>query len=169
MPLNGASEMTPPLRFVSLSVMLLGLLTGCSHEISVSSALSALEKGRRQVGFDHPQGKQMDKALLAEALKEIQSGAAILLDVRESDEWESMRLANSRHFPMSALADEGLGGKMLEDLETDRTVYTHCLKGLRAIKCAEHLKSKGWKAIALPVAYDELIAAGFPAADVKAP
>lgn len=68
-----------------------------------------------------------------QAYEWLKSGEAILIDVREPDEFKSEHIAYASSYPLSCLED------VLADVEIpkDRKVIFHCLKGMRGIKACE--------------------------------
>jgi phage shock protein E len=94
--------------------------------------------------------------------KLVESGKAVLVDVRELKEWDEGHLRDARSLPLSALGADPARAK---DLPKDKPVYTHCVRGVRARKAAEILKGQGIDARPLDAGYVELKGAGF--ADAK--
>lgn len=68
---------------------------------------------------------------------------ALLLDVRESDEWEAGHIERAQHRVMSELPDH------LGDLPTDRRIVVVCRSGNRSGKVTNWLISKGFDAVNL--------------------
>jgi phage shock protein E len=90
---------------------------------------------------------------------------AVLLDVREKDEWESGRLRDALHLPVSSL-EKGVAKEKLEKLlPADKPIYIHCVSGRRALKSAGILKKRGYDVRPLEAGYDDLLEAGFPGAE----
>ncbi len=56
---------------------------------------------------------------------------------------------------------------MLKQLPKDRVLHTHCVVGMRSLKAAEILKTRGFEVRALKPSYDDLIKAGFEPAKKK--
>ncbi len=97
-----------------------------------------------------------------EALAMIKSGDAILVDVREPDEFKSEHIAYAISVPLSSLEDSF---KSL-DLPADKTILFQCLKGMRGenacqiIQGSDHCSNnvvnidggiEAWKKSDLPV------------------
>ena len=95
---------------------------------------------------------------LKQVKSEVESGKALLVDVREPQEWEKGHLRDARSLPMSAFAQ----GKVdLGSLPKDRPIYLHCSVGSRSRRVAAFLKGKGFDARSLDEGYPQLKAAGF--------
>jgi rhodanese-related sulfurtransferase len=85
---------------------------------------------------------------------------AMLLDVREDDEWEAGHASQAVHLPMSRLADR------VGEVPTDRTVVCVCRSGHRSAAVAEALVRSGvdarnmaggmvaWERAGLPITSD---------------
>lgn len=94
-----------------------------------------------------------------EAAREAVSGSALLLDVREPDEWTAGHAPGARHVPLDAL-DPG-------SLPADRTIVAVCRSGNRSGQAALRLRAAGldarnlvggmqaWAAAGLPVRRDD--------------
>jgi rhodanese-related sulfurtransferase len=88
---------------------------------------------------------------------------AILVDVRETSEWDEGHLEDARSFPLSALkkaAAEDVGKR----LPAKGVVYLHCRAGGRALTAAGLLKKLGYAVKPLKPGFEELRRAGFPEA-----
>jgi molybdopterin/thiamine biosynthesis adenylyltransferase/rhodanese-related sulfurtransferase len=64
---------------------------------------------------------------------------ALLIDVREREEWDTGYVAGARHVALSAL----MQGK-IPDLPTEGDIILYCQKGKRSQKAAEILRSQGY-------------------------
>jgi phage shock protein E len=94
--------------------------------------------------------------------KNLQENKAVLLDVREKDEWDEGHLEQAALVPLSKLK-EGTDPKTLaKDLDKKKIVYCHCKAGRRAITAAEMLKKMGYEVRPLKQGYDELLKGGLP-------
>jgi len=97
-----------------------------------------------------------------EKVKEnIQSGKAILVDVRELNEWQAGHLKAARLIPQSKLRDESQRAELLKDLPKDKIIYTHCRAGGRALACGEILRQLGYDVRPLKAGFEALVQAGF--------
>lgn len=89
---------------------------------------------------------------------------AILVDVREPEEWEQGHVAGATLVPLSAL-EKGVNPQDLARLlPKDKIIYCHCLAGGRCMDAAEILKPMGYDVRALKPGYPQLEKAGFPTA-----
>jgi rhodanese-related sulfurtransferase len=94
-----------------------------------------------------------------EAARRAESGEALMLDVRENDEWTAGRAPVARHLPLSELR--------LEQVPTDRPVLAMCRSGNRSGRVTEALVAAGvdavnvaggmqaWEQAGLPVVADD--------------
>ena len=84
---------------------------------------------------------------------------ALLIDVREADEWAEERVPSARHLPMSEfVARQG-------ELPTDQRLYILCHVGARSARVAAYLQQQGvdavnvegglvaWEAAGRPIVY----------------
>jgi rhodanese-related sulfurtransferase len=82
----------------------------------------------------------MTKAITAtEAFVLIEDDKAILIDVREADEFKGGHIAGAISVPLSSLED---GFKML-DIPKDKTILFQCLKGARGKMACERIQKLG--------------------------
>lgn len=94
---------------------------------------------------------------LEQVRKELERNQAILLDVREQNEWNQDHLPQSQLIPLSDL-EEGL----IPDLPKDKIIYTHCRKGGRAQIAATILKETYTDVVPLKCTFEELKKMKFP-------
>ena len=71
-----------------------------------------------------------------------QSTPPLLLDVRESDEWQFCRIEGARHLPMSQIQQR------VGELESMQETVVVCHHGVRSLMVAEFLNSKGFSRVA---------------------
>jgi len=81
---------------------------------------------------------------------------ALLLDVREDDEWQEVRVEEAMHVPMSRLAAE------LAALPTDRLIACICHVGGRSAMVSAALGDAGYSAVNVAGGMDAWEAAGLP-------
>ncbi len=94
--------------------------------------------------------------------KNLKDKKAVLLDVRDKDEWDEGHLQDASLVPLVKLRkgnDET--EKLLKDVPKDKIVYTHCAFGRRALDAADILKSRGYEVRPLSAGYEELVKQGF--------
>lgn len=89
--------------------------------------------------FDHP-GLEVDAAQLA---PELERGSVVLVDVRESYEWDAGRIPGAVHLPMSEL------GARIDELDRDATIVLSCRVGGRSGMAAQALRGAGYDAWSL--------------------
>lgn len=73
----------------------------------------------------------------------LRDAGALLLDVREDNEWASGRIAESKHVPMNDVPD------IWEELPSDRLVLCVCRSGARSGRVAKFLVERGLDAVNL--------------------
>lgn len=86
---------------------------------------------------------------------------AILVDVRELDEWNDGHVKDAKHLALSKIKS-GISDEQLKKIiPPGKIVYLHCAAGGRCLKAADLLKNKGYDLRPLKPGYDALISAGF--------
>ena len=70
-----------------------------------------------------------------------QNEQLFLVDVREVDEFESLRLEGARNLPLSQLADT------YEQLDKDQLYYVICKSGMRSERACQFLAEQGYEVI----------------------
>ena len=97
-----------------------------------------------------------DDITVGEAARLIQEGA-LLLDVREPDEWLAVRAPGALHIPMRDLPTSA------DRLpSTDRAILCICHVGQRSAVVAEALVHAGWQAVNVAGGMNAWEAAGLP-------
>ena len=104
---------------------------------------------------------------LATVKENVAAKKAVLVDVRDKQEWNQGHVEGAILLPLSELRLPDRTEEMLKQLPKDRVLYTHCVVGMRSLKAAEILKTRGFEVRALKPGYDELIKAGFEPAKKK--
>jgi rhodanese-related sulfurtransferase len=96
------------------------------------------------------------------AVKEnIAQKKAVLVDVREEEEWDSGHVAGAVLLPLSELR-AGIKPEALQKrLPPGRILYTHCVVGQRSRTAADLLRKHGYEVRALKPGYSDLLRAGF--------
>jgi phage shock protein E len=112
-------------------------------------------------------GEEHTRESLQSIKENIAAKKAVLVDVRDKQEWNKGHVEGAVLLPFSELRLPDRTPELLKDLPKDRILYTHCVVGMRSLKAAEILKKHGYDVRALKPGYDELIKAGFQAAKVK--
>lgn len=72
-----------------------------------------------------------------EAYEQLSSDDAVLLDVREGDEWEAGRVPGALHIPLGELQERR------QDLPQGRRILTICRSGSRSAMAAKMLSGDG--------------------------
>lgn len=97
--------------------------------------------------------------------KNLAEKKAVLLDVRELEEWEEGHLKQAIHLPLSKI-EAGISREQLNKLiPGDAIIYTHCAAGVRSLKAGKILEKQREKVRPLKPGYSALKKAGFPVAD----
>lgn len=86
---------------------------------------------------------------------------AVLVDVRELDEWNDGHVKDAKHLALSNIKSGVTDEKLKEIIPPGKIVYLHCAAGGRCLKAADMLKNKGYDIRPLKPGYDALITAGF--------
>jgi rhodanese-related sulfurtransferase len=94
----------------------------------------------------------------------VANGQAVIVDVREPDEWRKGHVAGARLVPLSSLERGVDPARLAEVLPKDKIIYCHCLVGGRCLVAADILRPLGYDVRPLKPGYPQLIQAGFPAA-----
>jgi rhodanese-related sulfurtransferase len=81
---------------------------------------------------------------------------ALLLDVREDDEWQAGHAPQAVHVPMSEL------NRRAAELPTDRTIVCVCHVGGRSAVVTDALNRSGWQAVNLAGGMQAWQQAGLP-------
>lgn len=118
-----------------------------------------------------PKAKFTNAGHTVDKVKDVQefvkSKQAVLLDVREQDEWDAGRLTLAKLVPLSMFRKGDLPEKFMKKLPKDKPIYLHCRSGGRVLLVAEILKLKGYDIRPLRSGYEKLLAAGFDKAKSK--
>ena len=103
------------------------------------------------------------KDSLAAVQQAVADQKAVLVDVREPEEWNEGHLSGARSLPLSAL-EKGVKPEALANLlPKTKIIYVHCLSGGRCLEAADILTPLGYDVRPLKPGYQALVAAGFPA------
>ncbi len=128
---------------------------------------SVLAEEKKDMPIFTDSGHTTDELAVVKA--RVESKQAVLLDVREDDEWADGHLKHAALMPLSEVRKGEIPEKYLKILPKDKPVYLHCQAGGRTVKCAEVLKEKGYDIRPLKAGYPKLLEFGFEKAPVKAP
>jgi rhodanese-related sulfurtransferase len=94
-------------------------------------------------------GVQEAKALL-------DSGEAVLVDVREPHEWEAGRIPGARHLQLEHLASQA------DTIPRDRRVIFQCRLGTRSAMATQAFRSEGYDALSMAGGIQAWHDAGLP-------
>lgn len=104
------------------------------------------------------------KDSLATVQENLKAKKAVLIDVRELDEWKDGHLSQAALLPLSKI-EAGLTAEELDQVAPKgKVVYLHCAAGGRCVQAAELLQKSGRDLRPLSPGYDDLVEAGFPKA-----
>ncbi|MBO4258202.1 rhodanese-like domain-containing protein [Streptomyces griseorubiginosus] len=98
-----------------------------------------------------------------EAAARTGDGDAVLLDVRESHEWQAGHAPGAMHLPLSALA----AGAGLPARAQARPLVVICRSGNRSRQAAELLAARGADAVDVIGGMRDWAAAGLPVVDAR--
>ena len=114
---------------------------------------------------DHNSPPKHTKDPLPLIKERISKNEAVLIDVREKDEWEDGHLQSAIFLPLSGLkeggANEAFITKLTVKLPKDKIVYCHCVSGGRVLPASAILQKLGYDARPLKSGYELLLKAGF--------
>ncbi len=92
----------------------------------------------------------------------LQDGSAILIDVREQQEWDQGHLVDATLVPLSELRKVATDqAKVSENFPLGKIVYTDSKRGGRAAMVAEELKDLGFDIRPLSEGFETLVTEGF--------
>jgi rhodanese-related sulfurtransferase len=94
----------------------------------------------------------------------VESGKAVILDVRSKNEWEAGHVKGAVFTPITDLEKTSAESFLKLKPDKSKVYYTHCGAGGRALRAATMLKKEGYDVRALKPGFAELIDAGFPEA-----
>ena len=86
---------------------------------------------------------------------------AVLVDVREADEWKDGHLKDAKHLALSDLKKGVTEERLRKTLPPGSVVYLHCASGKRCLAAADILKKQGYDVRPLKDGYQGLVKNGF--------
>jgi rhodanese-related sulfurtransferase len=113
------------------------------------------------LAVNSPRDIEHTKDSLAVIKKNVDSGKAVLVDVRSEQEWRQGHIEGSILVPVTALRKGGDPKRLAKILPKDKILYTFCVVGMRAKTAAYELGKHGYTVRAVKPGYDELLKAGF--------
>ncbi len=81
---------------------------------------------------------------------------AVLLDVREDDEWAAGRAPGAVHLPMTELAGR------LDEIPDGDPIYVICRSGNRSARVTAYLNAQGWESVNVSGGMGSWASAGRP-------
>jgi rhodanese-related sulfurtransferase len=130
--------------------------TTCSTRLLLAALLAA--GGAATASAQHTQDSlDAVKAALAQQ-------KAVLVDVRESDEWQQGHVAGARFVPLSSLEKGVNADQLARSIPKGTIIYTYCMVGGRSAASARFFRSLGYDVRPLKQGYPELARSGFPTA-----
>lgn len=93
--------------------------------------------------------------------KSVGAGKAILVDVREVEEWQDGHLKDAKHLALSDLKAGVPAERLKKVVPPGSVVYLHCAAGGRCLVAADVLKKQGYDVRPLKAGYERLLKEGF--------
>ncbi|MCA8996492.1 MAG: rhodanese-like domain-containing protein [Planctomycetaceae bacterium] len=100
------------------------------------------------------------KDSLKQVKENLEADKAMLIDVREQDEWDSGHVQGATFLPLSDLNGK-LTEKQQKKISKEKILYLHCRSGGRCLIAGEILAKQGYQVRCLKPGYQDLISAGF--------
>lgn len=98
---------------------------------------------------------------LKDVKKRVAGKKAILLDVREKEEWDAGHLKHAKLVPLSVVKTGNFTAKQKKYLPKDKPIYVHCRSGGRVLMVSELLRKQGYDIRPLQNGYADLLKMGF--------
>lgn len=112
------------------------------------------------LGFDSAALAQDAGQQIRNVIRDLDTDRAIIIDVREKDEWDKGHLAAASLVPLSGL-EKDAGQFNLPRRGRDTIVYCYCRSGGRARVAARILQRLEYDARPIVIGYQDLVDAGF--------
>ena len=93
--------------------------------------------------------------------RNVAAGKAILVDVREKDEWDEGHVKGATLLPYRALMKGDAPEVLAKQLPKGTILYLYCAAGKRCLRAADILSPQGHDVRALRDGFDDLIKQGF--------
>lgn len=104
---------------------------------------------------------------LPQVRQRVHEGKAVLLDVREPEEWNAGHLRKAQLLPLSVIREGRLSEEQKKLLPKDKPVYCHCRSGGRVLVVSRLLREQGYDIRPLKSGYTDLVKAGFARAESR--
>jgi len=101
---------------------------------------------------------------LATVQQSVADQKAVLIDVREPDEWAAGHLSAAQLVPLSQLKAGMAPDELARLVPRGKVIYCHCRSGGRCLNAADILSRHGYDVRPLAAGYSDLVQAGFPKA-----
>jgi phage shock protein E len=111
--------------------------------------------------YSHAHAADLSNDPLPTVRDNVATDKAVVVDVREPGEWKEGHLEGAISVPLSSLKKAGDMKAIEQQIPKDKIVYTHCVKGVRALAAANILEKLGYNVRPLKAGYEELVSAGF--------
>jgi len=151
------------MKFILLALMVVWMGCGNSEPEALTPSAENNEI-ETEAKAPAPPPTEHTKDSLGTIQKRLANNEAILLDVREQDEWDLGHLKDAVLAPLSVL-EEGAGDEgfdaLLGKLSKDKIIYCHCVSGGRVMPASKILHQQGYDVRPLKPGYDDLVEAGF--------
>ena len=131
----------------------------------ISSALLSPANENKEAPMFTDSGHTTDELSVVKA--RLESQEAVLLDVREDDEWAEGHLKHASLVPLSEVRKGDIPEKYKKLFPKDKPIYLHCQAGGRVLKCSQALKDHGYDIRPLKTGYPSLVEFGFEKASEK--
>ena len=112
-------------------------------------------------GWSGVEAADHTKDSLETVKQHIADNKAVLVDVRELEEWNAGHIEGAVFAPLTKLADNQEAPGVKKQLPKDKILYFHCKSGGRCRIAADLLKKDGFDIRPLKPGYKELVEAGF--------
>ena len=122
---------------------------------------AVLTAGLLVCGMGRIDASELTRDSLAVIKKNVETGKAVLVDVREQSEWDAGHIEGAIFLPLSSLQGDLDAGQFGKKLPKDKILYTHCVVGKRSVTAGNRLETLGFKVRPIKPGYKELVKAGF--------
>lgn len=117
------------------------------------------------IGFPSARAAEHSQDSTTTIKANLDKGTAILVDVREVEEWNEGHLKVAMLYQLSDINDMPSPKELKQKFGDKKIVYLHCRSGGRCLLAAAVLKEKGYDIRPLKQGYRELLKAGFEPAE----
>ena len=104
---------------------------------------------------------EFTKDSLENVKKNVESGKAVLVDVRSQEEWNRGFIEGSVFLPVTSLGKTPDRRTLAKALPERKVLYTFCVVGMRAKTAGYKLEQAGYQVRVLKPGYEQLLEAGF--------